>query len=173
MPIRWMFGPVLTCLFVVFCFEIRASNVETEPAAVLQASAPERECHTSKPVDVEQHGLKPWYVNADRTIWAYFWTSQPLKASPQDYKVLWIRPKPFPDASYQDANRMLARGQVGVEFTVSGRRIDSNAAPLKYSIPSIYAQDIQPSSISFPTAGCWKISAKSGTSSFDFVVAVE
>jgi hypothetical protein len=173
MPSRLLCGLLLTGLFVGACFEIRASNVEPDSAVVLQTPAPKRECHISKPVDVERHGLKPWYVNADRTIWAYIWTSEPLKASPQDYKVLWIRPKPFPDASYEDANRMLARGQVGVEFTVTGRRIDSDAAPLKYSIPTIYAQDIQPSSVSFPTAGCWKISAKSGTSSFDFVVAVE
>ncbi len=173
MPIRWICGLLLAGLFVGACFEIHASNLGKDSIAVQQVPTPKQECLTSKPVDVERHGLKPWYVNADRTIWAYFWTSEPLKASPQGYKVLWIRPKPFPDTSYQDAIRMLASGRVGVEFTVSGRRIDSDAVALKYSIPSIYEQDIQPSTVSFPTAGCWKISAKSGTSRFDFVVAVE
>jgi hypothetical protein len=173
MPIRWIRGLLLTGLFVGACFEIHASNFETHSIAVQQAPTPKQECLVSKPVDVERHGLKPWYINADQTIWAYFWTSEPLKASPRDYKVLWIRPKPFPNASHKDANRMLASGQVGAEFTVSGRRIDSDTVALRYSIPSVYEQDIQPSSVSFPTAGCWKISAKSGTSRFDFIVAVE
>ncbi len=96
MPIRWIRGLLLTGLFVGACFEIYASNFETDSIAVQQAPTPKQECLVSKPVDVERHGLKPWYINTDQTIWAYFWTSEPLKASPRDYKVLWIRPKPFP-----------------------------------------------------------------------------
>lgn len=129
-------------------------------------------CVVSEPIPEKRLGLTSWYVSADRTIWAHFWSSEPLKSVPQDYKVLWIRPKPFPDASPGEAERLLAAGQVGAEFVVSGRRLDSSAPALKYSVPAVYPQEIQASSVSFPTSGCWQVDAKAGNSSLRFVVEV-
>jgi len=144
----------------------------TAPPPLTKTNSGVQTCVVSEPIQEKRFGLTSWYVNADRTIWAHFWTSEPVKSAPQDYKVLWIRPKPFPDISSSEAERLLASGQVGAEFVLSGRRLDSIASSLKYSVPSAYPQEIQPSSISFSAAGCWEVDAKVGNSSLRFVVEV-
>ena len=51
-------------------------------------------------------GMGPWYINADRTIWAGF-DAVRMVACPDDNKVGWIRPQ-------------------GTQLTVSGRRLDAD-----------------------------------------------
>ena len=159
---------------VLFCdgFPPPSATNQTVSPEATKTAATEQTCHASEPIQQERAGLKTWYVNADRTIWAHFWTSEPLKAAPHDYKVLWIRPKPFPDLSFGEAAHLLANGQLGTEFVVSGRRLDFSAPPLKYSIPAVYPQQIQASDVSFPTSGCWEINARAGAASLRFVVDV-
>jgi len=128
-------------------------------------------CQVSELVQEERMGLSPWYVNKNRTIWAHFWTRDPLK-SDTEYKVIWIRPEPFPGVPFNKATHLLASGQVGTEFVFSGRRLDHGAPPLHSLFPVTYAQDFQPSGVWFPTAGCWEIKATSGAESLRFVVSV-
>jgi hypothetical protein len=162
------------CLVAILplCFLVSTVTSVQVIGITKKVSAPQT-CRVSIPIQEEQRGVKSWYVNADRTIWAHFWTSDPLKSAPGEYKVLWIRPKPAPNLSFEESNRKLARGEVGVKFVVSGRRLDAVAPPANYSVSSVYAQDIRPSSLSFPTQGCWEIRADAGASSLHLTVEVK
>jgi hypothetical protein len=102
--------------------------------------------------NADPFGLGPWYINAERSIWAG-WAAVHMVAGPKDNKVLWIRP-------------------AGTQLTVSGRRLDANAAPSKARIPCCYPTGFQASGLFFPTEGCWEISARAGTSELTFVTRV-
>jgi hypothetical protein len=121
--------------------------------AAIRAEPPPDPNYTSSaqqgagPVDIG-----PWYINADRTIWAG-WDAARMKAGPQGNKVLWIRPW-------------------GTQLTVSGRRLDAEAPPPTASIPCCYPTGFQASGLTFPTEGCWEISAKAGNSQLTFVTRV-
>ena len=94
----------------------------------------------------------PWYINADRTIWAG-WDAVRMVAGPKGNKVLWIRPW-------------------GTQLTVSGRRLDAQAPPPTANIPCCYPTGFQASGLTFPTEGCWEMSAKAGNSQLTFVTRV-
>ena len=52
---------------------------------------------------------------------------------------------------------------LGGRFVISGHRLDKSAAPLKADHPSLNsygATGFIPSSLTFPTIGCWRVSAK-------------
>lgn len=102
--------------------------------------------------NADPFGMGPWYISADRTIWAG-WDAVRMVACPEGNKVLWIRPQ-------------------GTQLTVSGRRLDANAGPASATIPCCYPTGFQASGLMFPTEGCWEISAKAGTSELTFVTRV-
>jgi hypothetical protein len=50
------------------------------------------------------------------------------------------------------------------KLTIDGRRLDAPAPPLKASIPDGYGPTgFQATGITFPTEGCWEITARVGT----------
>ncbi len=102
--------------------------------------------------NADPFGPGPWYINADRSIWAG-WDAVRMVAGPKGNKVLWIRPQ-------------------GTQLSVSGRRLDADAPPLTARIPCCYPTGFQSSHLSFSTEGCWEISAKAGTSELTFVTRV-
>lgn len=118
-------------------------------------------CRADEPVNAEPppdpeadaFGNGPWFVNADRTIWAWSgprgWT-----ASPKGIKVLWIRPP-------------------GTNLTVTGKRLDEVAPPLSALPASGYTRSFQPTQIFVPSPGCWEISASAGPSRLLFVTMVK
>jgi hypothetical protein len=118
------------------------------------------ECRTTEEIRAEPprdpnadpFGSGPWYVNADRTIWAG-WDAVRMRAGKKGNKVLWIRPS-------------------GTQLTVSGRRLDGKAQPMKPTIPCCYPTGFQASGLAFPTEGCWEITAVAGTSQLTFVTKV-
>lgn len=138
----------------------RSAPAQT-PAAACPTSS-----HVSGHPDGGPAGNNDWYANADRTIWATFWGWNfvghgPLEAYPRDGyiatpKVLWYKPKEYP-------------------LTVTGRRLDGAAPPLLYDIEKDPRPrgPIQPSRLDFPTAGCWEVDAKAGTSELRFIVQVK
>jgi hypothetical protein len=102
--------------------------------------------------NADTFGTGPWYVNADRSIWAGR-DAIHMVAGPKGNKVLWIRPQ-------------------GTQLTISARRVDANASPATTTIPCCYPTGFQASGLAFPTKGCWQISAKAGTSELTFITRV-
>jgi hypothetical protein len=69
------------------------------------------------------------------------------------YKFLWAK-APFP-------------------MTIEGKRLDAPAPPLRSRVSEDQAyENFQPSSLIFPTPGCWEITGRVGVSALTFVVKV-
>jgi hypothetical protein len=95
-------------------------------------------------------GFGAWHVNEDRSMWL---RSRTWRAGKSD-KALWIRPQ-------------------GAELEVSGRRLDAEAPPLQFSMPGHYFYaGFQPTSMTFPTEGCWEVRATAGEKELRFVTTV-
>jgi hypothetical protein len=63
-----------------------------------------------------------------------------------------------------------ARGQLAI----TGERLDGAAPPLISWIPSGYGDvGVQATEFTFPTPGCWRVSARAGSASLVFVLLVE
>jgi hypothetical protein len=95
-------------------------------------------------------GSNTWYTNADRTIWATV-GSEGFRQGGN--KVMWIRP-------------------AGTQLIVTGQRADGPAASLRADIPCCYPSTFQASGLTFPTSGCWQVTAKAGTAELQFVALV-
>jgi len=78
---------------------------------------------------------------------------------------------------------LLADGSLKMKFlwlmaadgplTVEGRRLDGETRALRAEIPDGFAgRGFQPSSLIFPTAGCWEVTARSNGSTLSFVTRV-
>ena len=58
-------------------------------------------------------------------------------------------------------------------FTVTGRRLDGIALPLRADIPDGYGESgVQATGLHFPTEGCWEITVTSGPATLTFVTQV-
>ncbi len=93
-------------------------------------------------------GVGSWYINADRTMWASAWEFRQ-----GGNKVMWIRP-------------------AGEQLVVTGQRLDAEAAPLSADIPCCYPSTFQASGLTFPTSGCWQVTAQAGRAKLQFVIEV-
>jgi hypothetical protein len=59
------------------------------------------------------------------------------------------------------------------KLVISGRRLDAAAPPLRSSVPMGYGkQGFQPSGLSFPSVGCWRVVGRVGHARLTFVVKV-
>jgi len=118
------------------------------------------ECAVTQPIkdqppkdpNADPFGFGPWYVNADRTIWAGFDAVSCVSGGKRN-KVLWIRPQ-------------------GTQPQVTGQRLDADAPPLKARIPCCYPTGFQATGLFFPSAGCWEVTAKAGSSELKYVTRV-
>jgi hypothetical protein len=64
------------------------------------------------------------------------------------------------------------RGVAGT-LTVSARRLDANAPPVRGDVPSGYGRTgFQPSGVVFPTQGCWQVTGRIGSVKLVFVTLV-
>jgi hypothetical protein len=58
-------------------------------------------------------------------------------------------------------------------LVVTGRRLDAPAPPLRARVPGGYgSRGFQPSGITFPTVGCWRVTGKLGRARLSFTVKV-
>jgi hypothetical protein len=57
-------------------------------------------------------------------------------------------------------------------LSVSGRRVDGTAAPLRTDFSPVVGQGFQPSYLIFPTEGCWEVTARANGSEMTFVTKV-
>jgi hypothetical protein len=103
--------------------------------------------------NADPFGQGPWYINADRSIWAG-WLAGQWVSGGNGNKVLWIRPQ-------------------GTTLKVVGRRLDGGGAvALKADIRCCYPTGFQASQVYFPTSGCWEVTATAGGSELKFVTKV-
>ena len=141
---------LVSVALVVLCF-VGSAGADATPSPECRAT---EEIRAEPPRDpnADPFGPGPWYINADRTIWAG-WDAVRMRAGKRGNKVLWIRP-------------------AGTQLTVSGRRLDGKAQPMKSTIPCCYPTGFQASGLAFPTGGCWEITGVAGTSQLTFVTKV-
>jgi hypothetical protein len=106
----------------------------------------------AKDPNADSFGYGYWYINADRSIWV---GSLPDSQSWHvgSHKIFWIRPQ-------------------GTQLTVTGHRLDADAAPLHIDIPCCYPTGFQVSGLIFPSPGCWEVDAKAGKHELRFVTKV-
>lgn len=58
-------------------------------------------------------------------------------------------------------------------LTITGRRLDAPASPLRSEVPSGYGEaGFQASGVYFPSEGCWEITGRAGDAELTFVVEV-
>jgi hypothetical protein len=58
-------------------------------------------------------------------------------------------------------------------LSITGRRLDGDAPPLRAHIPSGYGDTgFQATSLVFPTPGCWEVTGKAGNASLTFITRV-
>jgi hypothetical protein len=139
---------------------LAAPQSAAEPASITETHL-RRECAVTQSIrdqppkdpNADPFPLGPWYINADRTIWAG-WDAASCVSGQKGNKVLWIRPQ-------------------GTQLRVTGRRLDADAPPLKVTIPCCYPTGFQASGLFFPTPGCWEVTAKAGSSELKFVTKVK
>ena len=137
-------------------FTFAQEPFQTAPIAALSMTS----CEVTEPVRAEplkdpnadRFGFGPWYINADRTIWAG-WDVGKWVSGEKGNKVLWIRPQ-------------------GTQLKISGRQLEGDAAPLEARIPCCYPTGFQSTRLIFPTAGCWQVTATAGNSTLTFVANV-
>lgn len=142
---------ILLCIALVAWTLSSAAPDGSSPSASCAISDTVRETPPRDP-NAEPFGSGPWYVNADRSIWAG-WDAVRMKAG-RGNKVLWIRP-------------------AGTELVVSARKLDGQSGSFEAEIPCCYPTGFQASGLRFSEPGCWEISAKAGNSSLTFVTRVE
>lgn len=97
-----------------------------------------------------------WFRNEDGTLWAGLSPAYDGQWQTGGLKVLWWRPE---GAFYQDP------------LVIYGKRLDWTAAPLKVELPGSYTT-FQPSSLDFPTGGCWEVTGKIEDTELRFIVYV-
>ncbi|MGD2027542.1 MAG: hypothetical protein PVI99_06975 [Anaerolineales bacterium] len=99
-----------------------------------------------------------YYANEDESIiaGAWWWDNEdyPLKAGEDGVKVGWFR-------------------QAGAELTITGQRVDDDAPPMHSDVPCCYPTRFQATGLSFPTEGCWEVTATAADSELTFTVWVE
>jgi hypothetical protein len=96
-------------------------------------------------------GDGPWWVNADRTLWMQSATGP------------W-------HAGYNQKNMMIK--PTAVRPTISGTRIDASAPPMEVRWVPQLQYEFQTMGLTFPTEGCWKITATAGDRELSFVTSV-
>lgn len=136
----------------------------------IELSLPRDACPVSKPVwakppedaavpDPPAYGY--YFVNDDLSIWASAWWTgldeNHLRASGEGegFKIGWFRPD-------------------GATLEITGHHMDDpQAPPLQAYVPCCYPTRFQASGLSFPTEGCWEVTARAANSELTFIVWVE
>ena len=120
----------------------------TEPSWVLPPDDPAVQSESS-------YGY--YYVNEDRSIWASAWwfnLDENYLVPGEGLKTGWFRP-------------------AGEMLEITARRLDGDAPAFEASVPCCYPTRFQATGLTFPTAGCWEVTAQAGESLLTFVVEID
>jgi hypothetical protein len=123
------------------------------PAMPAQSCAETPELRATPPAanNAGSPGDGPWWVNTDRTLWLQSATGP------------W-------HAGYNQKNMMVKPADV--KPALSGTRIDGPASPMGVKwVPQLHAE-FQTMGLTFPTEGCWKVTATAGTHELSFFTVV-
>ena len=145
----------LFLIFVIFLFPYLLSS-----CSVL-SSCPVTEPNWVLPPDDPAVGNPPsygyYFVDEDRSIWASAWwfgLVENYLVPGEGLKTGWFRP-------------------AGEMLEITGQRLDRDAPALEASIPCCYPTSFQATGLTFPTPGCWEVTAHAGDSFLTFVVEVD
>jgi len=160
----------LTSIILIGCTASDTSN--PDGATLTPTPSPTESSSTSSCPVTEPVWLKPaqdsaiqdspvygnYFSNKDRSILASaWWTEQEkyqLHVREDGIKFGWFRP-------------------AGATLKITGQRIDAKAPPLEAHVPCCYPTRFQATGLTFPTEGCWEVTAKAADSALSFVVWVE
>ncbi len=92
-----------------------------------------------------------WYKNNDGSLWGGVLSTGGLRSGLDEF--VWIKPE-------------------GSQLEISGSRLDLMAPPLGVDLLPGGSGASQESTLTFPSGGCWQISARAGSSSLQFTVFV-
>ncbi len=128
-----------------------------ETAFVCPVTEPQRALHPEDSAVSGPPAYGYYFINDARTIWASAWWSAeqdvPLPVSEDGIKMGWFRP-------------------AGALLEITGERIDGSAPALEAHVPCCYPTRFQATGITFPTEGCWRISATAAGENLEFVAQV-
>ena len=169
MTVRALFLALAAALVVAGC-SAGSDDTDTRPAGEtespsLASAAPPRPgiCPLTLPNERTPHGQANAGMNhGNGRLWTTMWPHNVLIAS----------------GSY-----ILPNGSVWIKWpwwrsvrgrlSVTGRRLDADAPALTADIPSGYGnRGFQPSGLTFPTEGCWRITGAVGDARLTFVTLV-
>lgn len=121
------------------------------------AAPPPFECKVTPSVQMKMVSTKtsplgpgPWHVSTDGLIQTW---DQPFVAGAR-VNTMWTRP-------------------ANADFTIIGRRLDGDAPPLQAQFAKDSSAGYIATSLNFPVAGCWEVTATAGSSTLTFVTKVE
>ncbi len=120
-----------------------------EPVAFACPITPSISAPAPDDPNADAFGNGLWFINADRTVWfpADGWQVGGNKA-------VWIRP-------------------AGTQGEITGRRLDGDAPPVSYTSPrGSYPTGFEVGGLTFPSNGCWEVTATAGESALTFVVEI-
>lgn len=155
---------LLTRLSIIFlCLSALVACTGTSPTESDLANS----CAITEPVWAKppndaavqgEPGFGYYFINEDQSIWAAAWWAEPeleylLVASENGIKTGWFRP-------------------AGATLEITGQRLDAQAPPLEAHVPCCYPTRFQATGLSFPTEGCWQVTARAADSELSFVVEV-
>jgi hypothetical protein len=138
---------LLMCAVALLAGTARAQRVPDSACAEtpVVTDAPPRD------PNADPFGTGPWNVNPDRTIWVQ--PSFSVWREGLNQKVMWIRP-------------------AGTELHVIAERLDGPSMPVTATVPCCYRTGFQVGSVTFPAAGCWKVTATAGDHVLEFITRV-
>jgi hypothetical protein len=126
-------------------------------AAVANTISPPFQCNVTtserqrKTATLQKEALGdgPWLINDDRTIWA---PDQPYVAN-RVVNTVWMRP-------------------ANTQLTITGRRLDGDAPQLQAGPGAPYETGYVGIALTFPSSGCWELTATAGSSRLTFITKV-
>jgi len=137
---------------------LSAALAVSTPAASVPGTCPLTLPNRSTPPGEQWAGMN----HGNGKLWTVFWPHNVVIASP--------------DVVEKDGSIGIKwpwwRGVTG-ELTITGRRLDGKASPLRADIPSGYGvSGFVPSGIYFSAEGCWEVTGAVGAAKLTFVTLV-